>query len=375
MKSIHWITLFLVLLLIAPVMATPQTVLITSSQSWPCPTNVFIVQVKMTGGGAGATGGNGTMMGYSGFNSTTLSVADVPVVPRQSYPISIGSGSIGSLGYSTQPLTNLNSATSQGGTTTAFGYSVVGGTGAVFSSPHSPNGGNGYLSYNIATNGQDGYGNISYATKGGTAGTGYGAAGGAGGQGGLFGTGGGGGNGAGGVVEITYDMDASNILFAGTISDASTGSAINGASVSFVQGSTSVSATMVGSTFSVLSASGLATGYTITETISKSGYYTETFSFVPYVSEVIPQTLSLIPITFNRGENGTISGIVRDQYGSSLGSATISMVNTTGSTLSTSSTSSGFYYFQNVPKLSTWYATVNKTGHNESYTVFNMGFY
>src|SRR5208337_4464206 len=100
--------ILLIGLLVVPIMAIPQTEVIKASQNWVCPTNVFVIQVKMTGGGPGATGGNATMMGYAGYNSTTLTLTDFSVSPEQSYPITIGAGSLGSLGYSTQPLTNDN---------------------------------------------------------------------------------------------------------------------------------------------------------------------------------------------------------------------------------------------------------------------------
>ena len=376
LKFLGIISIFLiVLLLIAPAMATPETVPITTSQNWVCPTNVFIIQVKMTGGGPGATGGNATMMGYSGKNSTTLTLTDVSVTPGQSYPIVIGAGTIGSLGYSNQPLTNDNSFTSMGGTTTAFGNSVTGGGGAVFSVPRSPNGGNGYLSVNIATDGQDGYGNVSYATKGGTAGLGYGAAAGAGGMGGIGGTGGSGGNGAGGVVEITYDTDYSSVLIAGTVVDAMTDSPISDVSVNFVQLASSFTSHSDGSGQFSLSAGKLSTGYSLSETISKSGYYTETFSFVPYIGQVIPQNVALIPTTFNRGANGTISGLIRDQVGISIPNVLVSMTNTTGGTLSMTTGTTGFYYFQNVPRLSTWNAVFSAVGHANSSRTFDMGWY
>lgn len=127
--------------------------------------------------------------------------------------------------------------------------------------------------------------------------------------------------------------------------------------------------------FSVPASTGLLTGYAITETVSKAGYYTETFTIVPYVSEIIPQSVSLIPTTFDKYANGTISGLFRDQYGSSISTVGLTMTNLTGGILSTTSTTQGFYYFNNVPRMTTWNAVATKTGYANVSHVFEMGYY
>jgi hypothetical protein len=51
------------------------------------------------------------------------------------------------------------------------------------------------------------------------------------------------------------------------------------------------------------------------------------------------------------------------------------MTNTTGGTLSTTSTTAGFYYFDSVPRMSTWNAVASKTGYANVSHVFEMGYY
>lgn len=369
--------IFSLCLIISSVSAIPVTETITESQYWTCPTNVFVGQIKIVGAGSGALGGNGTWAGYGGFNGTMITLSDYPLVPGQRYYLDIGVGGLGAKGqYST---TSMDYLQGKAGTeTTAFGYTATPGYSVTTTLPRNIVGGSGYLTDAlIGTAGLQGYGNISYSSYGGNPGPGYGAGGGGGGLGGLYGYGGDGGNGAGGAVQITYDIDSSDMMVAGTTYNAQTGAILPSVTVAFSQGTTSYSVTSDGSTgaFSIPSSIGLSTGYTITETISKTGYYTESFTFVPYVSEVVPQSLSLIPTSFNKYANGTISGITRDQYGSSISSVSISMTNSTGGVLSTTGTSGGMYYFTNVPKMSTWYATATKSGYSNISTTFVMGYY
>ncbi len=372
--------IFLILslcLIVSSVSAIPVTETITESQYWTCPTNVFVGQIKIVGAGGGALGGNGTWTGYGGYNGTMITLADYPLVPGQRYYLDIGVGGLGAKGqYSTTSMDYLQGKA--GTATTAFGHTATPGYSVTTTLPRNIVGGSGFLTDAlIGTAGLQGYGNITYSSYGGNPGPGYGAGAGGGGLGGLYGYGGDGGNGAGGAVQITYDIDSSDMMVAGITYDAYTGAILPSVTVAFSQGTTSYSVTSDGSTgaFSIPSSIGLSTGYTITETVSKTGYYTESFTFVPYVSEVVPQSLSLIPTTFNKYANGTISGIARNQYGSSIPSFDITMTNSTGGVLSMTGTTAGMYYFQNVPKLSTWNAVVTKAGYANASTTFEMGYY
>lgn len=365
--------IILVLLLVPCVSATPVIETVTSSGTWTCPQGVFIIQVKMCGGGGGALGGNQTWNGFAGLNSSLYSYADVPVIPGVVYPITIGAGGIGSVG-SSGSLDYV--AGTSGGNTVAFGNTVFGGNGATSGVSRQQRGLDGYGYVTLAKAGGDGTGNVTYAQAGGAGGIGYGASGGGGGASGYGGTGGYGGQGASGVVEITYDPDASNVLFAGTTYNAQTGAALTGVTGTIAQGSTSVSInTGGGSTFSVLSSNGIITGTSVTITMTKAGYYTYTYTFVPYISEIIPLNIGLIPTTFNIYANGTISGLTLNQYGSIIPSASIAMVNATGSILSTTSSSGGMYYFQNVQKNTIWASTASKSGYANTSTTFYVGDY
>lgn len=372
--SVLFLTSLVLMVCIPTAFAAPTVEYITSTQQWTCPQNIFIIQAKVVGSGAGGSGGNRSIIGPAGRNATTVYVSDYPVVPGQQYLITIGTPGIGGLSPDESTGSFPPSAGAGGHDTTAFGATGVGQSGGNYLAPASPNALPGYGSVVLATNGQDGYGSAT-STIGGYGGVGYGAGGGGGGYGGVGGHGGNGGNGAPGVVEITYDIDASNVLFAGTTYDAITGATVSGASVVLVQGTKTVNANVVGSTFSVPSSAGLRTGYSTTQTVTKAGYYTHTFTFVPYVSEIVPQNIGLIPTTFDRSANGTISGIVMNQYGSTLDSASITLTNSTGGVLSTTSTTRGFYSFLLVPKMTTWAAVASKTGYANSSTVFEMGYY
>jgi len=376
LKQILCLVLMCVIASMSIVSAVPVTEQITTSQYWTAPTNVFVIQAYIVGGGGGGSGGNRSIRGPAGTNSTTISLVNYPVVPGQRYYITIGTGGIGGSSPDERVTQTPPGIGAQGLPSTAFGVTNAYAGGGYYLIPKSPNGVNGFSSEQVATNGEDGYGSTT-STIGGTAGIGYGAPGGGGGSGGTGGHGGYGGNGANGVVQITYDIDASDILFSGTTYNALTGAVLPSTTIVFSQGSTSYSVTSSGSTgvFTVPSSVGISTGYSVTETVSKTGYYTETFSFIPYVSQIIPQRVALIPTTFARGDPGTISGIIRDQYGSSISTVDVSMLSTNGSTLSMTSTTAGMYYFTGVPALTTWDATFTKTGYANVTSVFDMGYY
>lgn len=367
-------SLIALLIIISVVSATPVVVTITETGTWTCPQNVFIIQVKMLGGGSGGLGGNQTWNGYGGKNATLYTYTDVAVVPDTAYPITIGQGGLGTVG-SSGTLDYL--ASGAGGDTSAFGNSVFGAAGVTAAiTPRQQRGYDGYGSVLLAMSGGDGTGNVTWAQGGGAGGLGYGASGGGGGSSGYGGVGGYGGQGAPGMVEITYDPDASNVLFAGTTYNAQTGATITGVTGAIAQGTATVAIdTGVGSTFSILSSNGIVTGRSVTVNMSKAGYYDYTNTFIPYVSEIIPLNVALIPTSFSTTANGTISGITMDQYGSFIPLASITMTNSSGGLLSTTSTSGGFWYFQNVPKNTQWYATASAAVHNDSYAVFNMGDY
>lgn len=85
---------------------------ITTSTNWTCPDGVFDIIVMLVGGGGGGQSAVNTTDGSGGQGGRAIIVHNVSVIPGNSYKITIGSG---------------GNANSNGGTTTAFGYSAVGG--------------------------------------------------------------------------------------------------------------------------------------------------------------------------------------------------------------------------------------------------------
>ena len=242
-----------------------------------------------------------------------------------------------------------------GTSTTAFGYTATPGYSVTTSLPRNIVGGNGYLTDAlIGTAGLQGYGNITYSSYGGNPGNGYGAGAGGGGIGGLYGYGGDGGTGASGAVQITYDIDSSDMMISGVTYNGQTGAVLPSVTIALSQGTISYSVTSDGSTgvFNFPSSIGISTGYTITQTISKAGYYSEEFSFVPYVSQSCPH--SAYPLSQQRlteahqGLSAVSSGI---RYGSSISTVSLTMTNTTGGLYQQHQQPPDLYYFHRRPKL------------------------
>jgi hypothetical protein len=365
----------LIACMVFPVHAAPVTEIIETSQIWTSPTGIFIGQIDIVSGGGGGSSGNRSIIGPAGRNSTTIHITDFAFSPETQYPITIGRGGVGGISPDESVTPTAPGIGAQGLPSSAFGKTGGYAAGGYYTVPASPNGANGLLSVIKATAGQDGFGSTS-ATVGGTPGVGYGASGGGGGSGGSTGKGGFGGNGADGCVYITYDLDSQSVMFDGVTYDAYTGAALPSVSVRIEQGTTygTVYSSGAGS-FNFPSGYGYRIGYSTTITVTKAGYYSDSFTFVPYVSQVVPLRLSLIPTTFDIGANGTISGITKNQYGSSIPSVDVSMLSTTGSTLSMTGTSGGMYYFESVPPLTVWDATFTKAGYANITSVFDMGYY
>lgn len=92
----------------------------TSSGNWLCPAGITEILILACGGGGG--GGARDPGGNSGVggNGSRPQWAAISVTPGVSYPITIGAGGVGNL--SNDPGTN-------GGDTTAFGFTFQGGLG------------------------------------------------------------------------------------------------------------------------------------------------------------------------------------------------------------------------------------------------------
>lgn len=181
-----------------------------ASLTFTIPQGVYLMRIRLVGGGGGGAGGNGNS-GGGGGGAGGYSEGVFPVTPGTSYPITIGAGG-GSVGPS---------ATGASGGTSSFGalLSATGGTGGTSLNPDCAGGpgGQGYggnvmvaggwgTDGNPTVNYFAGNGGASYFGGGGRGGNGGGKVGAAPGSGGggCYGTGGNGGNGAGGLVMMEF---------------------------------------------------------------------------------------------------------------------------------------------------------------------------
>lgn len=163
--------------------------IITTSGNWVCPTGVTQIDVLIIGGGGGGeygSGGNGS--GGDGGGGGQVLRKVVAVTPGTSYPITIGAAGAG------MPMGGGSSGGSAGGSTTAFGFTAVGGLRAGNQVTHQ-NGGHGAFSQQVGTG-------LAVATPAGDGGSG------------RFGYGGGGGGGdgkgsMGGSTNVSFGLPGS----------------------------------------------------------------------------------------------------------------------------------------------------------------------
>lgn len=399
MKFKYIVLLSLIMLMIAPVLATSQTVSFTQDGTWTCPSDVNSVSIKMIGGGAGGIGGYywfvtvtggfyGWGNGAGGSAGTYITQSNIPVTPGQSYSIVVGAPGIGVVGSNMQNTSIRKYDYGNPGTaSSAFGYTANGGvasnvswiyagSGFISVTPsHGSVGSDGYGNYQIATAGENGLAGYAgagaplYTSFGSYAGLGYGAGGGGGGAGGILNSlgygllGGNGGNGAYGYVEITYDSSSTNVIPMGYVVDAYTSSVISGAAVNATQSGVTYSATSGSDgSFNINSAS-LTYGIPLIIMTNKSGYASDINTFTPLASGPINLTIPLIPTA--QYSNTRIVGIVRDSlYGNPVSDAVYSAQDTTTSTIYTDvSNSRGLAIVTGLDPNHFYFVWANKTGY------------
>lgn len=176
-------------------------------------TDKTLIQLQICGGGGSGKGswylGGVPMWGYGGSAGNCYNYTSITVTPSTLYPIVVASGGAQNA---------IDTASSSGGTSTAFGYSATGGVGGLVGSNALHAGGNGSSTFVQDWSGgwglssaEAGQSNVNYT--GGTAGSGY-ASGGGGGpnNGSALGMGYGGAGGQ-GIVNI-YDGNASGFNYA-----------------------------------------------------------------------------------------------------------------------------------------------------------------
>ena len=101
------------------------TTVITSNQSWVCPTGVTKIDVALYGGGGG--GGVTTVFGANGragVNGSTTTKTLISVTPGTSYPIVVGAGGTKSWWNAGLSIVIVGTA---GGDSTGFGWTGAGG--------------------------------------------------------------------------------------------------------------------------------------------------------------------------------------------------------------------------------------------------------
>lgn len=382
---------------VSPVIAVSQTVSFTQTATWTCPSDVNTVNLKMIGGGAGGMGGYGWRafvstdsnygfgVGTGGNNGTYIQVNNIPVVPGQSYLITIGTPGVGTSGYYwllTSSGSPFSVYGSPGQNSSAFGYTANGGVASYMTASgysvllsRSPIGGNGYGNYQIATTGSAGLSGYNLTTGlttsyGAAGGIGYGSGGGGGGAGSSNYyytindiTAGYGGNGAYGYAEITYDSEATSIILTGHVVDAYTSSAISTAVVNATQNGVVYLTSSAGDGSFTINNASLTYGVPLTVTTNKSGYASDINTFTPLASGIINLTTPLIATSYYT--NTQIVGIVRDSlYGNPISSATYYAQDTTTSAIFTAtSNTNGLAVVTGLTSDHFYWVWANKTGY------------
>lgn len=406
MRKINIILLAIcIMVCVSPVIAVSQTVSFTQTATWTCPSDVNTVNLKMIGGGGGGMGGYGFEYepkggdgmyiyyafgnGPGGHAGTYIEKSNVPVVPGQSYLITIGAPGSGSV-----PIRNSVPASytynfngKPGSNTSAFGYTAAGAIASSMSTTNTASAGsysidfngqtsignNGYGNYQISSTGSTGLAGFNYTTglvgfPGSIGGIGYGAGGGGGGAGAADTvgqqTGGIGGNGAYGYAEITYDSASTSVILTGQVIDAYTSAAISGAQVNATQSGVMYSSTSAADGSFTINNAALTYGVPITTITNKSSYASDINTFTPLSSGVINLTIPLIPTA--QYSNTHIVGIVRDSlYGNPISSATYYAQDTTTSAISTAtSNTNGLAIVTGLTSDHFYYVWANKTGYS-----------
>lgn len=140
----------------AAVVGKPYKLLekIISSKQWICPNGVSLISALIVGGGGGGSGCvENEFTGGGGQGGAVILVRDIPVTPGRSYSITIGSGGTGG-----SPNTSNDSVKgSKGGSTTAFGFTAIGGDpgsgNAGGADPSAGSAGGGGNDFNVDTKG------------------------------------------------------------------------------------------------------------------------------------------------------------------------------------------------------------------------------
>ena len=112
--------------------ASQVIVPITASGTWTVPAGVTNIKLLLVGGGGGGSGTTATInyCGAGGAGGNVLYLPSVTVTSGGTYSITIGAGGAGTTANGTQ-----------GGSTSAFGYTVLGGGGGLIPSGGTPNAG------------------------------------------------------------------------------------------------------------------------------------------------------------------------------------------------------------------------------------------
>ena len=127
---------------------------VTTSKNWICPQGVILITAILVGGGGGGSGCvKNEFTGGGGQGGAVILVRDIPVTPGRSYSITIGSGGTGG-----SPNTSNDSVKgSKGGSTTAFGFTAIGGDpgsgNAGGADPSAGSAGGGGNDFNVNTKG------------------------------------------------------------------------------------------------------------------------------------------------------------------------------------------------------------------------------
>ena len=388
--KIKILVLISLICLVSPVIAASQTVSFTQTTLWTCPSDVHSVSLKMIGGGAGGMGGYHWLLdagtghyswgnGAGGSAGEYIEENNIPVVPGESYLITIGSPGVGTNGFGMGNGTIKISYGNAGSNSSAFGYIAQGGVASymswvfttgdfIVSLSHGVIGSSGYGNYQIASAGSNGIAGYSslYTSYGSLPGVGYGAGGGGGGAGSPTGIlGGNGGNGAYGYAEITYDSAATQVIPTGYVINAASSVVVSGATVSALQNGVVVDTIASGADGSfALSNGSLIFGVPITIVTTKSGYADDSNIFTALQSGPVDLVIPLIANSYYT--NTSIVGITRDNlYGNPVADAIYSTQDISTLVFSNVTTNAnGFASVTGLDSAHLYYVRADKTGYS-----------
>ncbi len=144
------------------------------------------------------------------------------------------------------------------------------------------------------------------------------------------------------ILGYDYTTLSSYANFAGTVHDAQSGLPISGAFVNFTQDGFSANSTTIAD--GNYTANGFSTGSNLTVSASASSYIPYNYSFIPLAAKGAALNISLVPST-PTFTGLAIGGVDRDTtYGRPIGSATVTVRNTTtGETYQKTTSMTGWY--------------------------------